>query len=109
MLKWYVYLEDVNKKKIIKYNVFNHYSFCEYLKNAVENIKNKNEFSEKVKRLSMYYFWAKCEYEILITTWLERKDFKSEKIDVYDQLQLNWNVFINYIWENKKEILKNEI
>lgn len=104
MLKWYVYLEDVNKKKIIKYNVFNHYSFCEDLKNTVENIKNKNEFSERVKRLSMYYFWSKCEYEILITTWLERKDFKSEKIDVYDQLQLNWDIFVNYIWENKKNL-----
>ena len=52
----------------------------------------------------MYYFWSKCEYEILITTWFERKDFKDEKIDVYDQLQLNWNAFIDYIWKNKKYI-----
>ena len=109
MLEWYVYLEDVNNKKIIKYNIFNHYSFCQDLKDIIKKIKNKDEFSEKVKRSTIYYFWSKCEYEILITTWLERKDFKDKKIDVYDQLELNWDRFIDYIWDNKKEILKNEI
>lgn len=104
MLEWYVYLEDVNNKKIIKYNIFNHYSFRQDLKDIIKKIKNKDEFSEKMKRSTMYYFWSKCEYEILITTWLGRKDFKGEKIDVYDQLQLNWNAFIDYVWKNKKYI-----
>ena len=30
----------------------------------------------------------------------------SEKIDIYDQLQLNWNEFIRYIKEHRKEIKK---
>ena len=102
MLKWYVYLEDVNRKRIIKYNIFDHYNFHKDLKNIIKKINNKDEFSEKVKHSAMYYFWSKCEYEILITTWIGRKDFKDEKVDVYDQLQLNWNAFIDYIWENKK-------
>lgn len=104
MLEWYVYLEDFNNKKIIKYNIFNHYGFCQDLKDIIKKTKNKDKFSEKIKRSAMYYFWSKCEYEILITTWFERKDFKNEKIDVYDQLQLNWNAFIDYIWKNKKYI-----
>ena len=57
----------------------------------------------------MYYFWSKCEYEIIITCWPKWDKFKEEKIDVYSQLNLNWDKFVNYIWENKKEILKNEI
>ena len=28
----------------------------------------------------------------------------AEKISIYDQLQLNWNIFKNYIFENEKEI-----
>lgn len=102
MLEWYVYLEDVNRKKIVKYNVFKHYNFCQDLKDIISKLKNKNELSEKVRRIALYYFWSKCEYEILITTWIGRKDFKDEKVDVYDQLQLNWNAFIDYIWKNKK-------
>ena len=104
MLEWYVYLEDFNNKKIIKYNIFNHYGFCQDLKDIIKKIKNKDKFSEKIKRSTMYYFWSKCEYEILITTWIGRKDFKDEKVDVYDQLQLNWDAFINYIWDNKKSL-----
>ena len=52
----------------------------------------------------MYYFWSKCEYEIIVTCNPEWDRFKKEKIDVYDQLQLNWNKFVDYIWENKNEI-----
>lgn len=104
MLEWYVYLEDVNKKRIIKYNVFHHYGFCQDLKSVIEKLKNKKDLSEKVNRLALYYFWSKCEYEILITSLINRSNFKNEKIDVYDQLQLNWNTFVDYIWKNKKNI-----
>lgn len=31
---------------------------------------------------------------------------RGEKIDVYDQLRLNWNEFIKYIKEHRKEIKK---
>jgi hypothetical protein len=24
----------------------------------------------------------------------------AEKIDVYDQIMMNWNIFIDYVWEN---------
>ena len=30
------------------------------------------------------------------------------KIDVFDQVMFNWNSFVNYCWEHKKEILKLE-
>ena len=102
MLEWYVYLENVNERKIIRYNVFNHWGFSQDLKDIIKELRNKEELSEEVRRLASYYFWAKCEYEVLITSWIGRKNFKDEKVDVYDQLQLNWNAFIDYIWKNKK-------
>ena len=106
MLEWYVYLEDINKRIIITYNVFNHYSFCEDLKKIIKKYKTIEDFSKELKRICMYYFWSKCEYEIILTCWPKWDKFKEEKIDVYSQLNLNWDKFVNYIWDNKKEILK---
>lgn len=106
MLEWYVYLEDINKRIIITYNVFNHYSFYEDLKKIIKKYKTIEDFSKELKRICMYYFWSKCEYEIIITCWPKWDKFKEEKIDVYSQLNLNWDKFVNYIWDNKKEILK---
>lgn len=109
MLEWNTYLEDINKRKIIIFNVFKHYSFYEDLKKIIKKYKTIEDFSKELKRICMYYFWSKCEYEIIITCWPKWDKFKEEKIDVYSQLNLNWDKFVNYIWENKKEILKNEI
>jgi hypothetical protein len=32
----------------------------------------------------------------------------SAKIDVYNQVVFNWNLFVDYIWDRRKEILKLE-
>lgn len=103
-LEWYVYFADINSLHIIKYNIFKHYSFYESLKSHIKNFKNKEDFSEWLRKNTMYYFWSKCEYEIILTCFPEWDRFKKEKIDIYNQLQLNWDKFVNYIWENKNNI-----
>jgi hypothetical protein len=35
-------------------------------------------------------------------------NFRDEKIDVYDQVRLNWDVFIDWLWENRKELKKKK-
>ena len=105
MLKWYVYLENVNSRSIVTYNVFKHFNFYQDVKEEIKRIENKQDFSERIKRIARYYFWSKCEYEILITSWIATNNFKDKKIDVYDQLELNWDRFIDYIWENKKDLI----
>ena len=54
----------------------------------------------------MYYYWSKCEWEIILSAWPSRKDFNEEKIDVFDQINLNWDRFADYVWENRKDIKK---
>ena len=105
MLKWYVYLEDFNRRSIVTYDVFQHFNFYQDVKEEIRQIEDKQNFSDRIKRIARYYFWGKCEYEILITSWLATNNFKAEKIDVYDQLELNWDRFIDYIWENKKDLI----
>ena len=99
-MEWYVYVEDFNRNQIRKHNVFNHYYFMDDIKKIYKKHKNDfDTFSKEVKSSLMYYYWSKAEWEIIISSWPERKDFKEEKIDVYDQVMLNWDSFIKYVWE----------
>lgn len=124
---WNVYRENANTKKIEVYNIFDHASFKRDVQEAYTTCKTQKEFVEKLKRTLMYYFWSKCEWEVIITDWpthvsvaeVERMSAEiakyeadyghkpystgvnlkvAEKIDVYNQVMLNWEAFVNYVW-----------
>ena len=129
-LKYFVYREDFNNKEIVKYNIFDNDSLYNEIIKYKKQFKNDfKKFSEAVRNLIMYRFWSKSEYEIILTSWppyveneeidrlvKERDEHNSkypytfkrnstrltvaEKIDIYDQIMLNWDIFINYVWEN---------
>ena len=137
-LIWNVYISDFKTNEILTYNVFEHWGFSGNLALLIKQYirkKKKNEtiiselnswFEMEVKKNIMYYFWAKCEYEVVITDWppmITYEEFKrvqaefedhnqkwlkepcrlhvwcdgAKKVDVYDQLCLNWQTFIDYI------------
>lgn len=131
-MNWFVYRHNFNDKRIEKFDVFLHYGFY----NAVKRIKRerltKEEFSARLKEEAMYFFWCKCEYEIVITSFpsyvsqtefdrilrenneCEHKNGRSlyrtcvnleteEKIDIYDQLTMNWDSFVDYVRMNDIE------
>lgn len=132
-LVWNVYVENVNDRKIEVYNIFDHRRFMDDLVD-IDKICGKEDgnfpqFKAAVKKELMYYFWGKCEWEVVITSWppyvdeievnrLEKtkqqyiKDYgrfvrtsvdleTSWKIDVYDQVMMNWEAFIRYLWHNR--------
>ena len=125
-LIWNVFVEDNHKIKV--YNVLSK-SIIEKIKKAKKNFPNKKDFNEEVRHIMMYHFWSKCEWEIILTSWptsisveeLNRlredlkehvKKYKSvpyrlipnldveEKIDVFRQIEINWEIFIDYLWNN---------
>ena len=107
MLKWNVYVEDFNARCMRVHNIFDHWSLREDLKKLVKKCgDDRKTFEEELKHHLKYYYWSKCEWEIVLSPWPEWKDFREMKIDVYDQIALNWEQFVNYVWENRKEILK---
>lgn len=97
---WNVYVEDFNRKQIGTYNIFNHYSFNEDVKKAYKHHKDDfHAFSQAVKNSLMYYFWSKCEWEVILSDWPPSKQFDSLKVSAYDQVMMNWDVFIQYVWK----------
>ena len=98
-LHWNVYTYDFNAKKIVIYDIFNHGTFEKEL-NELE-YSTYEEFKENLKHLLMYYFWSKCEWEIILSAWPPTDDMKeATKIDVYNQVLLNWDVFCDYVWRS---------
>lgn len=123
---WNVFYHNTNSRNIEIFNIFDHSSF----RNSVNKLKEvkelgigKPEFEEALRRIVMYYFWSKYEYEVVVTSFppyinkqeLERLNSEYEKhgrldvrldtrskIDIYTQIRLNWSVFVNYVWEAYK-------
>ena len=102
-LEWYVWVGNFNKKQIERYNVFNHFRFYEDLQKHYRKIKDRDQFLEAVRKDLMYYYWSKAEWEVVIRRWIQ-KDEGEIKIDVYEQVMMNWDRFSEYLWENRKEL-----
>lgn len=105
MLEWNVYVGNFNSRKIETYNIFRHGGFIDRLRKSYRKHKEDfHAFEAEVRSELMYYFWSKCEWEIVINRWPPRSDEEAVKIDVYDQVRMNWERFIEYLWENRKEL-----
>nr|DAT76285.1 MAG TPA: hypothetical protein [Caudoviricetes sp.] len=103
---WYVYIYNINKKSIEKFNIFTSSRFNDCLKEIKKKLKKNNEtfecFSQELKNIAMYSFWGKSEYEISIGDIFNNGTHF--KISVYDQLCLNLEIFAKYVFDNIKNI-----
>ena len=111
MLTWLVYIEDFNRKEIAEYNIFNHYYFHQdCIKYARKYKDDKEKFLEEIHRSLMYFFWSKCEAEVVITTLIQggahQNSFHDRKVSIYDQVMLHWDVFSEWIWSHRKELAR---
>lgn len=145
MLCWNVYVSSFNDSEITTMNIFNHGSFYNDCVKAKKKFnEDRDAFAEQVRRSLMYYFWSKCEWEVILQHWPsgeyynmrkvftteemyhdlkypedkllgsdrrfevrvfpEHNRFRDKKIDVYEQVMNNWNVFIDWLWEHRKEL-----
>lgn len=137
-LEYYVYVSNFNDNSIEKFNIFNHSRFLEDVKKDKYRSKSKDDFIEKLRCTLFYHYCSKCEWETVITPWVphittnelnrlnleyeesmkkyDREPYRlyinpeiAEKIDVYSQVMLNWELFVDYVWHNisKTKLLKN--
>lgn len=67
-LTWNVIYQNSNRDKIELWNIFNHGYFADDVLSAFKKYKNdKEEFFVETKRPSKYYYWSKCEWEVVLS------------------------------------------
>ena len=108
MLSWYVYVGDFNAGVIKEFNVFQHGGFMQDVEKAVRRKLNREQFEKEIRTSLMYWYWSKCEWEVIIDHWPHSDRRKDIKVDVFDQVMMNWNHFITYLWKNRKEALPRQ-
>ena len=101
------------KKNIKPFNVINYefnsdkfeaYDVMHYLVNCYKKEKKDkrpvtfDEFKKFVESKSMYMYWARCEYEVILSDWPNQKFRK--KIDVHWQIMNNIDIVTNILMEN---------
>lgn len=90
------------------YNVFDHYKFSLELYRLKKKKLERKEFEEELGRILRYCFWSKCEYELQLFPWPSSDKDSGFKIDVWNQIEANWQRFADYVWDNQKLIPKVE-
>ena len=135
-LVWNVLKINCSTQELRIFNVFEHDSFYCNIRKLLKMNMAKEDFAEQLKREAQYYYWSKTEWECIITSQphIDRKELqriisecylqrqnadspcrrahinlsRSDKIDVYDQLCLNWNEFVDYVWSHTKNAQRND-
>lgn len=112
-MHWRVIYEDFNERKITDFDIFEHYRFAEDVKKAYKKYHNDyDSFCENVRKSLAYWFWSKTEWEVIVSAWPPWNSVPERKVDVYEQVMLNWDVFIEYVWnqaharKTKKKVVK---
>lgn len=107
-LTYFVYIEDVNARCITTFNIFDHNRFYKDLLIVYEVHKNDfTIFKEELRGVLKYYFWAKPEWEIMISSLLPSKEFNDKKVSVYNQIKINEDKFFEYTWKNLNMLYNN--
>lgn len=93
---------DTDTKKFEPYDVI------PYLIDRYKDTRKKDrpttveEFKEFVKSNSMYQWWGRCEYEILLKDWPCEQ--KCEKWDIHQQVMMNVDIIANILIEEVKTL-----
>ena len=98
-LKWNVWIDDMNTKELKQFNIFSHGRYNEdireYMYKYIKKQISKDTFIENVRKATLYYFWGKAEYEIIISPLIG--NHYNKKTDIKEQIELNWDRYIDYL------------
>lgn len=97
MKPFYVIRFNPNSNKFEKYDIMERliddYNYEE---------KKPTDFAKFVKNRALYRWWAKCEYEVILSDWPCQKT--EEKWDIYTQVMMNFDLIVEVFTENVKEL-----
>lgn len=108
--EWYVLNEDINRKDIKPFNIFNNISVNEETNKLCKEYKEKDmtfeDFTERLRRIIQWQEWARCEYEIMVAPLFYKDEKEWKKIDCYAQAVPNIKLIAKYVLEEYYPKLK---
>ena len=102
-LSWKAFYHNFNARRIEEYNVLND----GFVNGLMERLpKKKSEityeaFKENLRSELMYKYWCKCEWEVVLSAFPpSRNGEEKRKVDIYQQVMLNFEIFCKYAYDN---------
>lgn len=93
MIEYKVITWDFNTDRV------EHYDIMPYLYRRLEEKRKKRQIAlkdltlERLKEFidteSKYQFWARCQYEVILSSWPPKEKGHKHKMDVYEQIHMN--------------------
>lgn len=110
MMEWNVFVGDFNHGVIRIHNVFDHAGVMEDLRKLASKYRDKERdtFEIEMQKSLMYWYWSKTEWEVVIDHWPHSDRRKPRKVDVWQQIYLNWGAFCDYVWSHRAELRRRE-
>ena len=94
----FVKYHNFNADRIENYDVLKHQE--KFIKNLKKKSQNREEFSKSLQSEFMYRFWAKCEWELIISKteegriilspWVGGRNPETSSLDVTDDKIFDW-------------------
>lgn len=98
-MHWLAMYYDVNAREFKPYNVLRYRE--DFIKQLKKKVTTREEFAEEMRSKMMYYYWSKCEVEvvlskkdgrIIMSPWVGPKDVT---LDVTDRPDFDWVDFFD--------------
>lgn len=90
-----------------------HYDIMPYLYRRLEEKRKKRQIVlkdltlEKLKEFiddeSKYQFWARCQYEVILSSWPPRENGRKHKMDVYEQIHMNLDNIAKLMYDDLQQ------
>lgn len=94
---FYVLNWDFNSDNLVHYDILPYFRECYKGLSKSKRPVTIDEWKEFVKRNGMYQYWARCEYEIIITGWPQQK--REVKVDIWSQIEMNIDVIVGILMD----------
>jgi hypothetical protein len=94
--KFNVLYFDFNAKELKPYNVITE-DLIEEFKKKTKSLTSTKDKKKVLDDYFLYYYWSRREYELFIGDAFEEDISKYKKVDIYAQIQMNFDVIYNLV------------
>ena len=105
-MKWYVFHRYFADSEINTFNIFDHRRFYEDVLASLKKFKDKDKFAQELRRDLLNYYRHIGESEIILKPRCSEQEIK---VDIYQQVVINWDAFVDYVWSHRKEVLNGHL